>query len=98
MSDELEYRYAGITTVTDAIDSFVRQMNQHLEETDTTFRALIDNGWTGAGADAFAERSRQWHLAAGAISAALHRLGAAVGDAAINMQIADKNAAVILGG
>jgi WXG100 family type VII secretion target len=92
MSDEIVYRYAGINTVSEAIAAFVRQMNANLADVDAEFRRLLANGWHGVAADAFQTQSQIWHQAATEIEHTLARLGTTVGQAAVNMQEADRRA------
>jgi|GEM_PF-3465489 len=91
-SDHLVYDFAGIDTVSASINAFVGQMNEQLAEVERAFNALLANGWTGAGANAFQGCKAQWHSNAHQMSLTLQQLGQKVGEAAVNMQAADNAA------
>jgi len=90
--DDLVYNFDGIDTVAMSIDAFVSQMYDHLAEVDTAVLDLLADGWTGITADAFDEQSRAWHQSAEDMAKTLHELGKRVGDASVNMQLADNRA------
>ncbi|GIG57041.1 hypothetical protein Lfu02_14130 [Longispora fulva] len=89
----LVYDFGTIDSVSGQIETFVRDMNQTLEDTDKVFRNLLANGWSGKGAEAFTGASQRWHQQADAMAATLRRLSSSVGNAAVNMQAADQAAA-----
>ena len=93
MSDSLVYDFHGISSLSGSIGAFVTQMNQHLDEVDRTFKNLLANGWSGAGADAFQGCSVKWHSGADQMATTLQSLATKVGNAAANMQQADAAAA-----
>jgi WXG100 family type VII secretion target len=93
VNDDLLYSYEGIDNVAGAIAAFVSQMNGNLAEVDAKFKTLINNGWSGAGADAFALQSAKWHQAADQMAMTLQKLSTKVGDASIHMRGIDAKAA-----
>lgn len=93
MADDLVYDFNGISSLSGSIAAFVSQMNEHLNEVDRTFKNLLTNGWTGAGADAFQGCSDRWHANADQMAQTLQTLSQKVGDASVNMQAADAAAA-----
>ena len=96
--DDLVYNYGGITTIAGAIDSFVAQMNANLDEVDVEFKNLLNNGWHGAGANAFNTCSQQWHSAATEMATTLNQLKAKVDNAGITMLGTDSRVAAKFGG
>jgi len=91
------YDFAGIDTVAAQIEAFVADMNQTLADVDKKFVDLLTNGWTGAAADAFGALSDRWHKDAEQMANTLRRLASAAGNAAVNMQQADQQAAAQFG-
>ena len=93
MDDSIVYDFSGIDTLGGSINSFVNHMNEKLDEVDRTFKALLANGWQGAGAEAFNGCSAKWHASAAQMATTLHQLSVKVGNAAANMAAADAAAA-----
>jgi len=89
-ADDILYNYDGISTVSGAIEAFVSQMNQNLEEVEATFRNLLANGWGGSeGAAAFETQKTKWRQGADEMATTLRSLSTKVGDAGINMKSLD---------
>jgi WXG100 family type VII secretion target len=95
--DAIVYDFGGISTVAGQIEAFVADMNQTLADVDKKFTNLLTNGWTGAAADAFGALSQRWHKDADQMANTLRRLSTAAGNAAVNMQQADQQAAAQFG-
>lgn len=93
MGQPMIYNFEGITTLSGSISTFVKDMNETLGQVDTTFRNLLSEGWSGAGAEAFAGCSQKWHHNADQMAQTLQHLAQKVGNAAVNMQQADQAAA-----
>lgn len=93
MSQPLQYNFEGITSIAGSITAFVSDMQNTLDNVDSTFRNLLADGWAGKGAEAFEGCSRRWHQSAGQMAHTLSQLSAKVGSAAANMQQADQAAA-----
>src|SRR5690348_14489613 len=91
--DDLVYNFSGIDSVAGAISTFVTDMNNQLDEVDSTFKNLLAQGWQGRAADAFTGCSAKWHAGAAQMAATLQKLSSAVGNAGVNMQAADQAAA-----
>ncbi len=89
----IAYNFEGINSVSGSIAAFVRDMNETLNQVDTTFRNLLAEGWTGTTAEAFAGCSQKWHHNADQMAQTLQHLAQKVGNAAVNMQQADQAAA-----
>ncbi|HKT03693.1 MAG TPA: WXG100 family type VII secretion target [Rugosimonospora sp.] len=93
MSQPMVYNFEGINSVSGSIATFVNDMNETLNQVDTTFRNLLQDGWSGPAADAFAGCSQKWHQNADQMAQTLQQLSQKVGNAAVNMQQADQAAA-----
>ncbi|GAA5188685.1 hypothetical protein GCM10023322_39910 [Rugosimonospora acidiphila] len=87
--DGIVYNFAHIETVGGAIDAFIRQMDQHLDDVDAAFKAL---NWTGAAKDEFTTYRNKWRAEADDMAATLRTLSKTVGDVRENMAAADKAA------
>lgn len=87
------YNFSGIDNTSALVEKFVSEMNETLESLTSEFRALLQDGWTGAGAGAFGECHARWTTSANDLAASLRLLAVRARDAAINMQEADNQAA-----
>jgi WXG100 family type VII secretion target len=97
MTDPLVYNFDGINSAAASITTFVNDMNETLGQVDKTFRDLLQDGWSGPAADAFAGQSQKWHQNADQMAQTLQQLSQKVGNAAVNMQQADQSAAARFG-
>jgi WXG100 family type VII secretion target len=86
---DLVYDFTGIDSVSSSIDAFVAKMNAHLDEVDMAVIGLLEDGWQGLTADVFDAHSKAWHDSAYDLAKALYDLGRKVGNATVNMQMAD---------
>ena len=93
MSQPLVYGFESISSISGTIAAFVNDMNETLNQVDTTFRNLLADGWTGPAAEAFAGCSQKWHQNADQMAQTLQMLSQKVGTAGANMQAADQAAA-----
>jgi WXG100 family type VII secretion target len=89
---DLVYDFTGIDTVVTSINTFVTKMNEHLDEVDQSFITLLTAGWKGITAQTFNDHSQAWHDSATEMARTLYDLAQKVGDAAVNMQLADQRA------
>jgi WXG100 family type VII secretion target len=92
MSD-IAYDFGSIDSLSGQVAAFTAQMNASLDEVDRAFKDLLANGWQGAAADAFQGCSVKWHQGAAQMAETLQTLSQKVGNAAVNMQQADQQAA-----
>ncbi|OLB67298.1 MAG: hypothetical protein AUI10_00445 [Actinobacteria bacterium 13_2_20CM_2_72_6] len=90
---DIVYDFNGINTLSGQVATFVSQMNEHLDEVDRIFKGLLADGWSGQAATAFQDCSTRWHGGATQMAMTLQGLSQKVGNAAVNMQQADQQAA-----
>jgi WXG100 family type VII secretion target len=93
MNQGMVYDFGGIESISAQVKSFVDDMNNTLNEVDSTFINLLAQGWSGAGAQAFEANSKKWHGKAQQMADTLTRLSQKVSNAGVNMQQADNKAA-----
>lgn len=96
--DDLYYEFGGITSVSDAIGRFCRDMDQELNAVDAKFNQMLQHGWQGKAANEFGIMSKKWHAAADDMKNTLHLLGTKVQLACDQAQGADNRCAARIAG